>query len=89
MKYRGKTVGCSNPAVHSVMLSAPCWSELDYGSTMTLRGSTSYSISTSSTNSTTGNWNFGLGLSFLFSLQAEVGTGKFQQQKFGYELNID
>lgn len=48
MKYTGKTVGWSNPVVHSVMLSAPYWSELDYGSTMTSRGSTSYSISTSS-----------------------------------------
>lgn len=89
MKYTGKTVGWSNPAVHSVMLSAPYWSELDYGSTMTSRGSTSYSISTSSTNSITGNWNFGLGLSFLFSTEVKAGAGIFQQQSFGYGFNID
>lgn len=89
MKYTGKTVGWSNPVVHSVMLSAPYWSELDYGSTMTSRGSTSYSISTSSTNSITGNWNFGLGLSFLFSTEVKAGAGIFQQQSFGYGFNID
>ena len=89
MKYTGKTVGWSNPAVHSVMLSAPYWSELDYGSTMTSRGSTSYSISTSSTNSITGNWNFGLGFSFLFSTEVKAGAGIFQQQSFGYGFNID
>ncbi|WP_443725481.1 GLUG motif-containing protein [Pseudoruminococcus massiliensis] len=89
MKYTGKTVGWSNPVVHSVMLSAPYWSELDYGSTMTSRGSTSYSISTSSTNSITGNWNFGLGFSFLFSTEVKAGAGIFQQQSFGYGFNID
>lgn len=79
MKYTGKTVGWSNPAVHSVMLSAPYWSELDYGSTMTSRGSTSYSISTSSTSSTTGNWNVGLGgsLSFKFKVDFLGNGGKF------------
>ena len=89
MKYTVKTVGWSNPVVHSVMLSAPYWSELDYGSTMTSRGSTSYSISTSSTNSITGNWNFGLGFSFLFSTEVKAGAGIFQQQSFGYGFNID
>lgn len=79
MKYTGKTVGWSNPAVHSVMLSAPYWSELDYGSTMTSRGSTSYSISTGVTDSTTGNWNVGLGgsLSFKFKVDFLGNGGKF------------
>ena len=84
MKYTGKTVGWSNPAVHSVMLSAPYWSELDYGSAMTARGSTSYSISTGTTNTTTGNWNLGLGISFAASFNVGV-LG--QHCSFGF--NID
>lgn len=85
MKYTGKTVGWSNPAVHSVMLSAPYWSELDYGSTMTARGSTSYSISTGVTNTTTGNWNVGLGLGIVVEGYLKVfGSGT----DFGFNADI-
>lgn len=85
MKYTGKTVGWSNPAVHSVMLSAPYWSELDYGSAMTARGSTSYSISTSSTSSITGNWNVGLGLGIVVEGYLKVfGSGT----DFGFNADI-
>lgn len=79
MKYTGKTVGWSNPAVHSVMLSTPYWSELNYGSGPEVRGSTSYSISTSTTSSTTGNWNIGLGgsISLKFGASFLGNGGKF------------
>lgn len=89
MKYKGKTVGWSNPSIHSVMLSAPYWSELDYGTAMAARGSTSYSISTSSSNSTTGSWNVGLGLSFGFEFGAKEGLGFFQETEYLFGLNFD
>lgn len=90
MKYKGKTVGWSNPSIHSVMLSVPYWSELDYGSAMAARGSTSYSISTSASNSTTGNWNFGLGLSVALAFAVQEGTGVFQKinAAFGFSLDL-
>ena len=74
--YTGKTVGWSDPTVYSIMLSPPYWSELDYGSALNSRGSTTYTL-TSSTGSGTGSSGnigqcFGLSFSAGFS---ELGTG--------------
>lgn len=85
MKYTGKTVGWSNPAVHSVMLSVPYWSELDYGSAITARGSTSYSISTGVTDTTTGNWNVGLGGSINVKAEVKILVPEI---KFGIGLDF-
>ncbi len=51
IKYKEKTVGWSKPNVYSVMLSTPYWNELNYGSLMASRGTTSYAINTSNTTS--------------------------------------
>lgn len=79
MKYTNKTVGWSNPQVYSVMLSAPYWSELDYGSLMSSRGQTSFSVTTGTSSDQTTNWNVGLGASV--SIQAKCtffgNGGKF------------
>lgn len=88
MKYTGKTVGWSNPAVHSVMLSAPYWSELDYGSAFESRGSTSYSIKTTTANSVTGDWNLGLGFSIGLKTGVKEGVGLFQNQTIDYGFNV-
>lgn len=89
MKYKGKTVGWSNPTIHSVMLSVPYWSELDYGTALAARGSTSYSISTSASNSTTGNWNVGLGLSVALSFGASEGVGLLQKTEIAFGFSLD
>lgn len=85
MEYINKTVGWSNPAVHSVMLSAPYWSELDYGTAMTARGSTTYKIETGTTDSLNVDANFGVGLSIVFDTKVSVfGNGG----KLGFSVDI-
>lgn len=80
-QYTTKTVGWSNPQVHSVMLSVPYWSELDYGSAITARGSTYYSISTGtgSTSSNSGNLSLGasIGIEGSVGFLAKTGQGAF------------
>lgn len=76
MKYENKTVGWSNPTVHSVMLSAPYWSELDYGTAMTARGSTTYKIETGTTDTFNFDMNLGLGISIVFDTKfSTFGNG--------------
>lgn len=79
MKYKNKTVGWSNPQVYSVMLSAPYWKELDYGSLMGSRGTTSFSVTTGTTSDQTTNWNVGLGASVSVQFNCSVfgNGGKF------------
>ncbi|MGN1130453.1 MAG: fibronectin type III domain-containing protein, partial [Ruminococcus sp.] len=81
-QYTTKTVGWSNPQVHSVMLSVPYWSELDYGSALAARGSTYYSISTGvgSTYANSGNLSLGASIGIegkigFFATTAEGGFG--------------
>lgn len=64
LELESKSVGWSNPAVYSVMTSMPYWQELDYGTTMTARGSTSFSINVGTTqaDSTSGNAGLTLGV---------------------------
>lgn len=84
-RYTGKTVGWSNPSVHSVMLSAPYWSELDYGNTMTARGSTSYSVKVGSTDSDSISGNLGLGFGVGLKMDCTTfGNGG----KLGFSLDI-
>ena len=66
MRYTGKVVGWTDPTIYSIMLSPPYWSELDYGSALNSRGSTSFVITT---GTGTGNGNTGnIGQCFGFSL---------------------
>lgn len=84
MQYTNKTVGWSNPQVHSVMLSVPYWSELDYGSAMTARGSTGYSIKTGTGSTESSSENFTLGGSFSMTTGCSVfGSGG----KFGFNFD--
>lgn len=84
MKYENKTVGWSNSTVHSVMLSAPYWSELDYGTAMTARGSTTYKIETGTTDSFNFDTNLGVAFSLAFDTKFSVfGNGG----KFGFSLD--
>lgn len=79
MQYTNKTVGWSNPQVHSVMLSTPYWNELDYGSTMSARGQTSYSITTGTgstySQSDTVTLGYSLAASATVSFLGNGGTG--------------
>ncbi|MGN1202180.1 MAG: hypothetical protein ACI4RF_02720, partial [Eubacterium sp.] len=85
IQYTNKTVGWSNPQVYSVMLSVPYWSELDYGSSGTARGKTSYSITTGSSSSFTHSENFSLGCSVAITNSVSfLGSGG----KFGFSVDF-
>ncbi len=64
LELESKSVGWSNPAVYSIMTSMPYWEELNYGSTMTARGSTAFSVNvgTSQAYGTNGNAGITLGV---------------------------
>ncbi len=67
LQYEGKDVGWSDPAVQSVILTPPYWSELDYGSLGAARGSTTYDVTVSNAAGVTNSNNIGLSLGFVIN----------------------
>ncbi len=53
IKYKGKTVGWSNPVVYGILLSMPYWQEMDYGDIWNARGQTDFGITKSKEDGTT------------------------------------
>ncbi|MDO4746372.1 MAG: fibronectin type III domain-containing protein, partial [Bacillota bacterium] len=53
IKYRGKTVGWSNPVVYGILMSMPYWQEMDYGDIWNARGQTDFGITKSKEDGTT------------------------------------
>lgn len=52
IKYKGKTVGWSNPIVYGILMSMPYWQELDYGDVWNDRGETDFGITKSKEDGT-------------------------------------
>jgi len=71
VQYQGKTVGWSNPGVLGITLSSPYWRELDYGSSGTSRGTTTFGYNTSTSSAVTGNGSIGQ----CFAISSDVFTG--------------
>ena len=46
-KYESCEIAYSDPEIYAVMLSSPYWSELDYGTSASARGQTTFTVSTS------------------------------------------
>lgn len=53
IKYKGKTVGWSNPVVYGILMSMPYWQEMDYGDVWNDRGQTDLGITKSKEDGTT------------------------------------
>lgn len=52
IKYKGKTVGWSNPVVYGILMSMPYWQEMDYGDVWNDRGQTDFGITKSNEDGT-------------------------------------
>ncbi len=52
IKFKGKTVGWSNPVVYGVLMSMPYWQEMDYGDVWNDRGQTDFGITKSKEDGT-------------------------------------
>jgi len=52
IKYKGKTVGWSNPVVYGILMSMPYWQEMDYGDVWNDRGQTDFGITKSKEDGT-------------------------------------